>query len=199
MEKARRKKRPFRGVGAENENMDDLTAQDSLEFEVANFGPIVKGKIHLRPLTVFVGPSNTGKSYLATLIYALQKYFSGGSQFSRFVLNYDALMAPSTRIVERETIDSIRRFLEHASIAAGKPGGEGNLVLTAPIVKAICSVFEVESDQLGNEIRRCFGIDNTGALIRRGTRDLRTDCISQAFFERFSDFRTRIDSQGADR
>ena len=162
--------------------MDDLTAQDSLEFEVANFGPIVKGKIHLRPLTVFVGPSNTGKSYLATLIYALHKYFSGGSQFSRFVLNYDALMASSTRIVERETIDSIRRFLEHASIAAGKPGGEGNLVLTAPIVKAICSVFEVESDQLGNEIRRCFGIDKTGALIRRGTRD----CARIVFRKHFS-------------
>ena len=43
--------------------MDDLTKQDSLELEVANFGPIVAAKIDLRPLTVFVGPSNTGKSY----------------------------------------------------------------------------------------------------------------------------------------
>ena len=67
--------RPRRGAGTENEDMDDLTKQDSLELEVANFGPIVEAKIDLRPLTVFVGPSNTGKSYLAILIYALHRFF----------------------------------------------------------------------------------------------------------------------------
>ena len=41
-----------------------------LEIEVTDFGPIAKAKLDLRPLTVFVGPSNTGKSYLAMLIYA---------------------------------------------------------------------------------------------------------------------------------
>ena len=46
-----------------------------LELEVSDFGPIVRAKIDLRPLTVFVGPSNTGKSYLAILIYALHKFF----------------------------------------------------------------------------------------------------------------------------
>ena len=64
--------------------MDDLTAQDSLELEVSDFGPIVNAKIDLRPLTVFIGPSNTGKSYLATLIYALHRYFTGRSTTSRF-------------------------------------------------------------------------------------------------------------------
>ena len=38
-----------------------------------DFGPIAKAEIDLRPLTVFVGPSNTGKSYLAILLYALHK------------------------------------------------------------------------------------------------------------------------------
>ena len=61
--------------------MDDLTKQDALELEVANFGPIVEAKIDLRPLTVFVGPSNTGKSYLAILIYALHRFFSGSVGF----------------------------------------------------------------------------------------------------------------------
>ena len=40
---------------------------------VKNFGPIVEGAVNLRPLTVFVGPSNTGKTYLAVLIYAIRK------------------------------------------------------------------------------------------------------------------------------
>ena len=48
-------------------DMNDLTTQDTLELEVADFGPIVEAKVDLRPLTVFVGPSNTGKSYMAIL------------------------------------------------------------------------------------------------------------------------------------
>ena len=49
----------------------------NLQLEVADFGPIAKAKVDLRPLTVFVGPSNTGKSYLAILIYALHRFFGG--------------------------------------------------------------------------------------------------------------------------
>ena len=45
----------------------------NVRISTENFGPIVNGSIDLRPLTVFVGPSNTGKTYLATLIYALHK------------------------------------------------------------------------------------------------------------------------------
>ena len=50
-------------------------------INVKNFGPIEKAEIDLRPLTVFVGESNTGKTYLAALIYALHKHFEGISQF----------------------------------------------------------------------------------------------------------------------
>ena len=51
-------------------------SEESLKLEVRDFGPIGRASLELRPLTVFVGPSNTGKSYLATLIYALHKHFS---------------------------------------------------------------------------------------------------------------------------
>ena len=44
-------------------------------INVKNFGPIEKAEIDLRPLTVFVGESNTGKTYLAALIYALYQHF----------------------------------------------------------------------------------------------------------------------------
>ena len=52
-----------------------MDEQENLKLSVTNFGPIAKADIDLRPLTVFVGPSNTGKSYLAILIYALHKFF----------------------------------------------------------------------------------------------------------------------------
>lgn len=40
-------------------------------ISVDNFGPIRKGTVELRPLTIFTGQSDTGKSWLATLIYSL--------------------------------------------------------------------------------------------------------------------------------
>ncbi len=40
-------------------------------ISVENFGPIRKGTVELRPLTIFTGQSDTGKSWLATLIYSL--------------------------------------------------------------------------------------------------------------------------------
>ena len=46
----------------------------NLILDVENFGPIAEAKnIEFRPMTVFVGPSNTGKSYLAMLLHAVLK------------------------------------------------------------------------------------------------------------------------------
>ncbi|MXV74988.1 ATP-binding protein, partial [Candidatus Poribacteria bacterium] len=52
-----------------------------VHINVKNFGPIEEAEIDLRPLTVFVGESNTGKTYLATLIYTLHRHFGGIPQF----------------------------------------------------------------------------------------------------------------------
>jgi len=41
--------------------------------EVENLGPIKRGEVKLKPLTVFIGPNNTGKTYLAYLISGLCK------------------------------------------------------------------------------------------------------------------------------
>lgn len=42
-------------------------------ISVKNFGPIAEGSVDLKPLTIFVGPSNTGKSYMATAVYAVMQ------------------------------------------------------------------------------------------------------------------------------
>ena len=51
------------------------TTSPHIHLAVQNFGPIGRADIALRPLTVFVGESNTGKTYLAALIYALHRTF----------------------------------------------------------------------------------------------------------------------------
>ena len=68
---------------------DDLfSTPPDVRMEVKNFGPIAQGSVDLRPLTVFVGKSNTGKTYLATLIYALRRITDGFSRFPFFVFNH---------------------------------------------------------------------------------------------------------------
>ena len=55
----------------------DIQQHPKVEIAVKNFGPIAEANIDLRPLTVFVGPSNTGKTYFATLVYALHGLLDG--------------------------------------------------------------------------------------------------------------------------
>ncbi len=54
-----------------------ISIQPDFRISVTNFGPINSGSVDLRPLTVFVGPSNTGKTYFAILIYALRRILGG--------------------------------------------------------------------------------------------------------------------------
>ena len=66
----------------------DRQRSPDVHIAVENFGPIEKAKIDLRPLTVFVGESNTGKTYFAALIYALHCSFEG---FSKFLWSNDVV------------------------------------------------------------------------------------------------------------
>ena len=42
-----------------------------LRLDLENFGPVRKGTVHLGPLTVLVGPNNSGKSYVAVLAHSI--------------------------------------------------------------------------------------------------------------------------------
>lgn len=51
-------------------------------ISVENFGPINKGSVELRPLTVFTGHSDTGKSWFTALIYSLYSSINAQSPIS---------------------------------------------------------------------------------------------------------------------
>ena len=42
-----------------------------LKIRIRNFGPISKGTLNLKPLTIFIGPNNSGKSYAAMLTHSI--------------------------------------------------------------------------------------------------------------------------------
>lgn len=50
--------------------------QSRPRISVENFGPIREGTVEFKPLTVLIGPNNSGKTYMATLMYALFRAFA---------------------------------------------------------------------------------------------------------------------------
>lgn len=68
----------------------DTQQHPNVDIAVRNFGPIAEATIDLRPLTVFVGPSNTGKTYFSTLVNALHRTFDGFSGFAHVLQDLQA-------------------------------------------------------------------------------------------------------------
>ena len=71
-----------------------------MKLTVKNFGPIRKATVDVKPMTVFVGPSNTGKSYLAMLIYAIAKAFES-LEYRRFLYS----LSVEEVFIKKEEVD----------------------------------------------------------------------------------------------
>ena len=145
-----------------------MTTSDSLlTLDVADCGPLAQARVELRPLTVFVGPSNTGKSWLATLVYALHRYFGTGSAAwpHRVRIGRPVPVLPDD--ANADLIGAARELAE--SVSRGpKSGVEEGVELTAPIKAAVRSHVEEQGEVIGKEIERCFGLD-AGHLVREGS------------------------------
>ncbi|MBF0318603.1 MAG: AAA family ATPase, partial [Nitrospirae bacterium] len=59
-----------------------------LAIEVKNFGPISKGTVSLKNLTVLIGPNNSGKSYIAMLVHAFAESYSQRFGLDASTLHY---------------------------------------------------------------------------------------------------------------
>lgn len=154
--------------------MKDSPSRGFSELEVKNFGPIVEAKIDLRPLTVLVGPSNTGKSYLAILLYALHRFLSGGSlSGDPFFPSSGVFRRVIKRKLSRKEVDALSQWAEKA---LGEMELPRNDIALDPVADLIRSVFtesdEEEGQGLSEEIGRCFGIGNEiGSLVRKESGD----------------------------
>ena len=87
-----------------------------LTISVKNFGPIAEGSVDLKPLTIFVGPSNTGKSYMATAVYAVMRAMSRAGHMT--VRNtkleetvWARIPALSTREISGEPLSALPRMV----------------------------------------------------------------------------------------
>lgn len=124
-----------------------------IHIAVENFGPIGKAKIDLRPLTVFVGESNTGKTYLAALIYALYRTFMG---FSRVPWLHDVILL--LREIDTKTLEALEKLNTY-----GQSFRFSDLPqwLHADILRGLSN-----PEPFGDELKRCFNLSSILELIR---------------------------------
>ena len=153
-----------------------------LTVSAKDFGPIVTGTVGLKPLTIFMGRSNTGKSYMAAAIYALmtasyddeptlyRRFTSSARQYSRVFRRTAALrrrrlledfpgVLPTlvgwARAQDMETLDS-RRFT-----VSDLPSE-----VQRALAQSIGQFLDSFSDGVIDRLRQTYG--ETSGFVRRG-------------------------------
>lgn len=151
--------------------------KDCLSLKVTDFGPIVTGEVDLRPLTVFVGPSNTGKSWMAVLIYSLHQYFSAANRRNLVDLHHDQFTSPDISRQEDDLIDFSKR-LQTSVYATNVPKdyldyrvySESKQAVYPPksVIHLLQSAIESQGKLLSLELCRCLGFEKN-RLNRQGS------------------------------
>ena len=140
-----------------------MNTDSPLTLDVADLGPIKRACVELRPLTVFVGPSNTGKSWLATLAYALHRYFRPGP--GRWY--FQPRIGPAFPEGENEKIG---RALAASVPRNVESGAQETIELPAAVQDAVRWHVKGQGQSIGKEVERCFGLD-AGRLVRTGSSE----------------------------
>ena len=140
-----------------------------VQLSVQNFGPIASADIDLRPLTVFVGQSNTGKTYLAALIYALHQNFEGFSRVPRAYRTFSHLdfryrypsrhRLPETQAELDEEMQDVFEKLN----TPRRPFKVSDLPLQA---RAVLQHNLEDAESLEAQVKRCFDLESVSDLIR---------------------------------
>ena len=137
-------------------------------INVQNFGPIEKAEIDLRPLTVFVGESNTGKTYLAALIYALYQNLGGISQFpwAGFAASY---FSPARRFLHDYSQRSQEEIEQEMLKVLEKLNTPEHPFKFSDLPQRIHTQLEArltDQEDFTNELERCFDLEAVSKLIR---------------------------------
>ena len=144
-------------------------------LSVKDFGPIAEATIELRPLTVFVGASNTGKSYMAILLYALHRFFgargAGRRTGPRALFQHLSRLAQEDEPRERERLRKVREWVRTLE----PPSGQSRVDIALPhsvaeLVRPVLEDVGGLAPELDAEISRCFGVSATQSLIRKSGR-----------------------------
>ena len=154
----------------------DTQQHPKVEIAVENFGPIVEANIDLRPLTVFVGPSNTGKTYFSTLIYALQGISGGFAPFPLQDLANSSLVSVLYQLrsryflsVSAEEKKAMRELLNATTELLKKLITSRSPFKFSDMPQVLCDYLQsnlTNPKVVGSELNRCFDLESVSDLIR---------------------------------
>ncbi len=134
---------------------------------VSDLGPIGRASVDIKPLTVFVGPNNSGKSYMALAIYCLsrtlaERRLGGRMPWREFDLNFGDFINPELLLKAKEDVERI--FPDGRSIGGGRLPDNPKI---EQLPQSIQALFEGASQafaaglaqMLSSEIKRVYGTD----------------------------------------
>ncbi len=155
-------------------NKKEERKKTELKFEPKDFGPISGGKITLKPLTLFIGPNNSGKSYVAMLIHSIFESYTPtlSRKLDRKLLGELPPLMRARFFIEHPDLDS-RHFLEEFPKMKKEIDGlkEEEKEVEVPqqfIEKVANKVFEeIYEKRLGDEIVHSYACP-LNELIRIG-------------------------------
>jgi predicted ATPase len=147
---------------------------NNLIFKVSNFGPVVSGKFQLKPLTIFIGPNNCGKTYCAELVYSLLRSlndYSGRLAYSRAMPSYD--FARQKIKVDQSIKREVKKWADN-ELSKGRSRSRIIQVSELPqhIRENLSNTFTKYcsklSDDFENSLKNYFGCETLDELIRKG-------------------------------
>jgi len=136
----------------------------NIKLSLRNYGPIKEAEgVAIRPLTILVGPSNTGKSYFAVLLYSLLQTLSGGSatinSLSRRMERKSKTAIAEPHVYQDKDLPVLKLFDKlHVSMEEGTVDFEDLTMKVQNIInEAIPGLFENKGHSLSDELSRCMG------------------------------------------
>ena len=129
-------------------------------LSVKDLGPIAEATVELRPLTVFVGASNTGKSYMAILLYALHQFFGARPRTHFARVDHDEPLERKRLEEATEWVRSLHSYDGSNRVDFALPD------MVAALVRPVLEDVGNLASALDAEVRRCFGVEATSSLIR---------------------------------
>lgn len=133
-----------------------------LDLAVRDFGPVASASIAIRPMTILVGPNNSGKTYVATILHSILAAQHDTAGFRRGLA--DSRAAPGLRaLLARKRVKNRRRMVVTGAESAG--------VLRSMLDEYLCPALEAE-------IALGFG-SRPSDLVRAGSGGTATVAVSE--------------------
>lgn len=135
------------------------SAKIPLSLEVEHFGPVRAGKVELRPLTIFIGPNNSGKSYIATLLHSILRSFQVHIRYLWGFVGPPLARRPARgrRFRAHEEVLAVARRRLEGILPGLEPGREFDVPPEAMGVIGSMVLQILYEERVSREIARSFG------------------------------------------